>query len=193
MTPSKSARSQQPSKIMTAGKYEPATPTRSTGRRSARTTASLRDLATASHQKARRAAVEEMSVDTSAAGPSRSSLRKAGTSSNNIPDTPTKRSEKGRDKATEAFDKAMIQKTPTKAKSALENTPAQATVDYSKPFEAVKDDAHVPNREEAEEVLYETYWGDMLIRYRRKDELDARRQKTEVWRQSMLKSLRSCV
>lgn len=153
----------------------------------------MRDLATASHQKLRREAAEEMSLDKPVKEVVRSSVRKSTTVEVSLPDTPTKSSAKGKQKATEAFENAMNQRTPTKAKPVVRETPVKAQIDYSKPFEALKDDADATNKPEAEEIPYETYWGDMLIRYQRKEDLDARQKKMEVWRQGMLQRLRASV
>lgn len=168
------------------------TPTRSTSRRSVRTTASLRDLATASHQKLRRKADEDLSTDrtvtTSPQLLARSPINNANAESP-LPDTPSKSIAKGKQKATEAFENAMNQITPTKTKPALNATPAKAQIDYSKPYEVLKVDANPTDKPDTEEIPYETFWGDMLVRYRRKEDMDARRQKMEIWKISMLQKL----
>lgn len=70
----------------------------------------------------------------------------------------------------------------------MKATPVKPAVDYSKPFIAIQSETEVKERQE-DDIPYETYWGDLLIRYRRKEDVDARRQKTENWRQGMLGKL----
>lgn len=83
----------------------------------------------------------------------------------------------------------MDQETPTKQKSALKTVASKPAIDYSIPFVAADDNAEVANKQESEAIPYETYWGDMLIRYRHKDTVKARKQKTDAWRQDMLNKL----
>lgn len=149
-------------------------------------------LATASHQKRRAEKDEELSAPTRG---TRSTPRKpAGPPSESVK-TPTKSSavkDKGKQKATEAFEKAMTQTTPSKTKSILKATPVKPAIDYTKPFIALQDEADGKEKQE-DDIPYETYWGDLLIRYRRKEDLDVRREKTEKWRQSMLRKLENAM
>lgn len=192
VTPTKSLRGKPPVKASTSTENGPSTPTYSSGRKSARLSTIALQLMSASHESSKAAKDEEMSPGADKTRVNRSSPRKSATRMDVPPEpskTPTKSIRaKGKEKAPEAFEQAMAQKTPTKTRSAIKTTSGKPSVDYSKPYVAVKLEADVESKQE-EEVPPETYWGDMLIRYRRKVDVEARQQKTEAWRQSMLRRL----
>lgn len=104
--------------------------------------------------------------------------------------TPTKSAKTGKLAIdTSAFVAAVARKTPTKAAQKEQSQPQNrssttlmpAAVAVERVAEQTNDDGNAETL-----VPYETYWGDLLLRWRSKEEVDSRQRKTETWRQKMI-------
>jgi hypothetical protein len=193
ITPTKSAKSRtstSASKTSASVGTLP-TPTKQSSRKSPRMSAAAKELASGSHQKERAEMLVNEDEEASDSTRNQSSPRKGISQAAKevvsraaAARTPIKSNARVSEKATVAFEKAMAQVTPTKAKAVPKSASAK-----SQPAPVLR--VELPQEEDKanaeESTPYETYWGDMMIRYRSKGDVNEQRKTTETWRRTMIK------